>query len=596
MKTASDSSHLVLQVVSVGLVSLAAFSYGFVPIRACNDVWWHLKTGKLVIEAGYHLPANDVFTFTAEDIPWHNHEWLAQIVFYKIFQWGGGEAADLIGLRLLIAFIALATAATFGCVLFLVRQRCRCMPLAALIALLALDVSRYNLYPRPPIFTYLLMAIFLLVLSNWKSRKWPRAILLTLPPLMALWANLHGGFLVGLLIVGIYLAGEVIEYFFWKPESEQRTGGKSDEPKADFKSRLAWVSGTFAACLLASLGTPYHYHLYELPLRVMKSSALIKTIAEMRSPFAPDVAQHFIAFFVMAALIVIALAASRAVSRNRPPAADLLILLFFGYEAVRHQRHLPLFAIATAPTLGWATGQLLDRAGEQLRRNAGRLALAAITVLAGYWTGWPGVPERLPWRESPETYRNRNAYLASGVTYIEANFPKDVCDFILAQEIPGRMFNPINLAGYIIWRLSPEKHKLFTDNRFDIFGDRFVWDEFIVRIGIEQTDWDNIAWEKIGLTDREGERIREQCKSAGWSDILDRWKINFIVAEKSWPLCRKLSATQRWDRVYSWIKPPYVDSLDGYEIFVRRTDENRELISRCRRYSEQMLQLGRAPL
>lgn len=588
MNSVSDPSPRVLKPLAVALVSLAAFSYGFVPVRASNDVWWHLKSGKVIVEAGGRLPSTDVFTFTGEDVPWHNHEWLAQVIFYKLFQWGGGTIANPAGLLTLIAFKSLVIVATFLIVLVLVQQRCRCLPVAALITLLALDVSRRLLYPRPPVLTYLFLAVFLLILDNWRARRWTRASLLALPPLTVLWANLHGGFLAGLLVVSFYLVGEVADHFLGEREAE----GGAVERAARFKSRLVWLGGTLAACFLASLCTPYGYHLYELPFRVTGASGLVKTIAEMRSPLAPGTARFFMSFFVMAGLIVVVLGVAVAASRRCPPAVDLPILLFFGYEAFRHQRHVVLFAIATAPILGWATGQLLGRVSKKRRRTIIWLASAATLVIAALWITlrdrfvvWHG---RIVSISPSQSYLSRNLRLVGGMTYVEANFPKDVCDFIVANEFRGRMFNPINSAGYLIWRLSPETHKLFTDSRFDIFGDKFVWHEWAVRHGIEDDDWDRIAWEKVGLTEAEGQHVRDLCGSAGWPEILDRWKIDFIVAERSelsWPVRPKLLLSSEWQHVFFWIKP--FDPSNGYDIFIRQTEENRQLIERCKRSFEQ---------
>lgn len=627
MNGPSDPSARVMLVPAIALVAAAAFSYGFVPLRASNDVWWHLKAGKVIVEAGGRLPEYDVFTYPAEveKIAWHNHEWLAQVIFYQIFDWGGGVPGHLIGLRALIGFKALMLAATFLLVFVAVQQRCRCLPLAALIALLALDVSRRTLYPRPPVFTYLFLALFLLVLHNWKAKRWPRATLFVLPPLTAVWANLHGGFLVGLIVVFLYGLGEVAEYFFWRNGRKETgakpfaaAGSKSDEagttPDAarderarrpyaaaesesgraegalEFRSRMAWLGGTLVACVLGSLCTPYHVYLYILPLRVMRHSALVSAIGEMGSPLAPHVAPYYVSFFAMGALLVIGLGAARALRRERPAAADILILLFFGYEAVRHIRHLPLFAIATAPILGWAVGQMLAPLGESRRRN-----IAWLTMAIAFLIGWYGVAQ--PRSGDPISYWDRNRALAAGQTYYPDQFPKDVCDFIIANGFEGRMFNPINVAGYMIWRLSPEPHKLFTDSRFDVFGDRFVWHEEAVREGKERDDW-----ARLDPDDRTAQHKRERVESAGWADILDQWNVNFIVAERSWDLVKtqKLRLSGNWERVFYWLKPPFRDPYDGYEIFVRRTDANRELIRRCRLSFEQLQKrdprYGREPL
>ena len=567
MNRPPDPTPRPLQVLLVVLVALTAFSYGFVPERADNDVWWHLKAGKLISDAGGRPPLNDPFTFTGEDVPWYNHEWLAQCLFYKIFALGGGAVANLTGLRALILFKSLILAATFLLVLLMAQQRCRCMPIAALITLLALDVSRYTLYPRPPILTYLFMAVFLLILRNWKTQRWPRVSLIALPPLTALWANLHGGFIAGLVLIFFYLLGEAAEHFLWKSDKQ------NPPPQAgDLKSSTAWLGGTLAVCLLGSLCTPYHYHLYELPFRVMSSPALVKTIAEMRSPLDPAIAGHYLSFFIMALLIAATLIRSHLAGARRLPAADLLILLFFGYQAMRHIRHLPLFAVTAAPILGWTVGHMLEGQGEALKRRVSWLAATAALLAAAFLTLL---------RDFPESYWNRNVLLASGVTYIEINYPRDVCDFILANQFEGRMFNPVNCSGYLIWRLSPESHKVFTDGRFDIFGDRFVWDEFAVSVGMERDGWDKFPWERVGLTESQGRHVRDRCGGAGWSEILDRWKINFVIAEHSWRGRSKMRASSLWESVFYWEKP-FDPEKSGYEIFVRRIEQNLELISRCR--------------
>jgi hypothetical protein len=82
------------QVLVWVIFSFVVFSVGTVPIRADNDCWWHVKSGKFIVENG--LPEKDVFTYTAADTEWHNHEWLAQVIFYKVYQ--AGDASGFGGL------------------------------------------------------------------------------------------------------------------------------------------------------------------------------------------------------------------------------------------------------------------------------------------------------------------------------------------------------------------------------------------------------------------------------------------------------------------------------------------------------------------
>ncbi|MBM3335003.1 hypothetical protein FJY63_10120, partial [Candidatus Sumerlaeota bacterium] len=329
---------------------------------------------------------------------------------------------------------------------------------------------------------------------------------------------------------------------------------------------------------------------------------VVKMIDEMQSPFRPDVARHFLSLFAMIGVIVVGLGVVRLRARTRPPMADAIVLLFFGCQAVLHTRHLPLFAIAAAPIMGWIVGQLLQNVGRVYRRRIAVGAMAVTLVVAFNWIAMHGLAGGF-WRPATwtlalydrETYIKRNLRLAGGETYVEVNFPKAVCDFVEANKFNGRMLNPVNVAGYLIWRLSPEKHKLFTDNRFDVFGDRFTWDEWAVRGGIEAGDWDRIAWDRAGLSERDGQKVRRLCDSLGWAEILDRWQINFIVAELSWPVCAKLRASQQWAPVFRWLKPPGVDRMDGYEVFVRRIESNSDLIERCRRAAEAAGEIYRVP-
>ena len=84
-----------LQRALTGLVLLlvlgVAFSFAFTPLRSSQDEWWHLKAGKWIVENG-RLPRNDIFTYTGENMRWHNHEWLAQVLFYGVHQLGEAGA------------------------------------------------------------------------------------------------------------------------------------------------------------------------------------------------------------------------------------------------------------------------------------------------------------------------------------------------------------------------------------------------------------------------------------------------------------------------------------------------------------------------
>jgi hypothetical protein len=133
-----------LALVSVVLALAAAWSFAFVPLRASQDEWWHLKTGRWIVEHG-GLPTTDIFTYAGEGLRWHNHEWLAQVIFYGVY--AAGDRTAWGGLRALITFKALVVVATFGLVMWCAARRCGSWRVAALVGLVAADVARRTIYP-----------------------------------------------------------------------------------------------------------------------------------------------------------------------------------------------------------------------------------------------------------------------------------------------------------------------------------------------------------------------------------------------------------------------------------------------------------------
>ncbi|MCX7767199.1 MAG: hypothetical protein N2246_10890, partial [Candidatus Sumerlaeia bacterium] len=149
------------RVIFIFLILWLVFAYSFTPLRTDSDAWWHLKTGKYLVEHKFKLPLNDVFTFTGENIRWINHEWLTQILFYLIFHIG--ELTNLGGLRTVITFKTLVLLITALVILHTAYRRSGNFYLSAVFTLISAAIMRRTIYPRPPIITYLLLAIFLFI-------------------------------------------------------------------------------------------------------------------------------------------------------------------------------------------------------------------------------------------------------------------------------------------------------------------------------------------------------------------------------------------------------------------------------------------------
>src|SRR5262245_9182664 len=162
------------------------------------DMWWHLRTGELILKRG--IPRQDVFSFTVLGHPWTTHEWLSETLMWLLYQLGGLNALS-------IAFAGL-TALAF----WLVYACCEGRPyVAAAVVILGAFSAASTFGVRPQAFNLLIAAAFVNIVERFKKRQAGRSALLLLPLLTVLWANLHSGYLLGVVLLATYAAGEAIE-------------------------------------------------------------------------------------------------------------------------------------------------------------------------------------------------------------------------------------------------------------------------------------------------------------------------------------------------------------------------------------------------
>ncbi len=170
-------------------LSLAFFGafFLFTFHEADEDLWGRLAAGRLILSER-SLPEKDVFAYVPTKPLWVDHEWLSGVVFHEVERACGGG-----GLIVLRAGLGLGTVA-----LLLLAARGVSPWTLALLSLAAspLLAQGFNSVIRAQAFTFFFLSLTFLILERGKGR-------LALPPLVALWANFHGGFVVGpLLILG----------------------------------------------------------------------------------------------------------------------------------------------------------------------------------------------------------------------------------------------------------------------------------------------------------------------------------------------------------------------------------------------------------
>lgn len=594
-------------IVSFAFLVLISLTLTAVPLRSSHDEWWHLKTGRWIDEHG--LPKNDIFTYTAEDIPWHNHEWLAQVLLWRIFR--AGESAGVGGVRAVIFFKSLFVTLTFAGLALFMARRTGAPAISALAAALACGLARRTLYPRPPFITYGFLAFVLCYFIAWRSRKLRSAWLLLLPPIFALWANLHGGFIAGLVVVGAFWGEAVADLALAHWRMEEARGPRRP---------LTWITAILGLCALATLGTPFGYHLYELAGRVMSDKQLEGTIGELLPPdwrfvwmldgcilvmlFAAvrprslggavaTCAAAAILFFLLQgwvwmtapasevartttpwdlwlrealALSIFLIAAAR--SKKDVGLAQTMLLLFFTHQAIHHVRHLPLLAVVLTPVMaqtltdwirstvgGWDWLWRIKNRDEaspeyQSALRARRLRLgsfASVALLALLAAFYLFLPEEAVWlvtrarsgaplnARATQRLLDRNLMLLrddGGDPRVDRGtepgaYPKAAVDFLLDHNLPGHLWNGGNYAGYLIWRLAPEHYKVFTDNRYDIYGGQFIQQERIVLQAFEGDAANAIP---------------------DWKTVLRNWDVKTLFIPQDAPLQQILTREEQENR------------------------------------------------
>ncbi len=432
------------------LVALALLTAALVisPITN-NDIFLHLRTGATVLTTG-HVPHVDDYSALARGRPFIAHEWLAGVVFRLV-----ELAAGLNGLIVLKTLTALlCAAALYGAARALGASPAVAIPALAFVMILAAA----RIMERPHIFSYLLTSVFLLLLA--RRRAGARVPLWGFLPIQVVWANLHGGFVLGPTIVALASLGEALEGLALglAPGGALRGGEAGGRPHLREAARLAGLAaGLIAACLL----NPYGPALLEFPF-ALTGSSFMGEIYEWQPPFSSEFAgtymmREYVAWGLLG-LGVLALAVARAVRRGEaPPGGAFPCLLFAVLLALslRMQRNVTDFGLGTFPGVAAAATWLLPAGSPP--RGGRRLAWMAVPLLGlAAWFAWRGYPFR------PSSHRS----FGLGVG---RNIPVAGADYLRDNGVRGNAFNTYAAGAYLVYRFYPEV-RVGMDSRNDVYG------------------------------------------------------------------------------------------------------------------------------
>lgn len=391
------------------------------------DLWWHLRTGLWMVEHG-HVPMEDPFSSYGMGKTWIAYSWLFELIVYVLY-----TRLGLLGIVLFTLVMSLLIAFT---VHMLVRKAK--FPFAVEITLMAFALGSMKpvISPRSWLFSILFFALELLILFHVR-RSGKSLVLWVLPPLFALWANLHLQFIYGLAAMAFFIA-EVLGNRFLAPNMGERFS-----PVAPL-GRLCVVA---FACVLATFATPYHYHLLRPIFEISLQTGAFSNVQELHPLFFRTPADWFVLILTLAGAYVL------------------------GWE--RRWQIFPLLLLAMGAMLGF-----------RARRDAWVVVLAAVAIIGEF-------REMATSADWFHFTKRRVAGIAGALmlftymiaghremtnqhleTVVEQLFPVKAANFIVENGYPGPLFNNFDWGGYLIWHL--RTLPVSIDNRMNVHGDQRI--------------------------------------------------------------------------------------------------------------------------
>jgi hypothetical protein len=433
-----------------------------------TDLGWHLAAGDLIRSEG-SVPAHDPWSYTAGATRWYNHTWLWDVIASLLFQHGG--------------FTALILAAIFFGGVIAVSLGAICLagnatPIATCVAVISAGVL-YPTYAIPDIFLAASPNIVtLLFCVTFYGACLNRRHLWLAPASMILWANMHGGFVLGLFILGVFLAGALVR-----------------RDRSAFTAYAIALAASVAATLINPLG----FETYAAVLLTV-GHFVQRYITEWQ-PFTHLMGSPQI---IPACVYVVLFAMLEMRGGNTAPAEARILSWFFLVLGAWQLRYLSIFFLFSALPVALHLSRLRWGRLRWFRSNhpadgkqlgaAGFLLLALLPLL--YWNvvpAKPGLPQIYPDTE---------------LAYLEENFPR------------ARLLNHWNYGGFLILR-NRGAIPVFVDGRAaTVYPDALLreyfslisWevDEAAWKHVLEKYDVDAVMWPKVHkqlaafLVDKEG--------------------------------------------------------------------------------------------
>jgi hypothetical protein len=483
-------------------------------------IGWHIRTGQQIL-VSHAVPRVDSFSSTMNGKTWFAWEWLYDVIVGGLERWAG--------LNAVVWFTAVVIAGVFAWTFRLLIRRETNVFVALVLLLLAASASMIHFLARPHVLSWLFTLAWFWILdssetdclqprSAERSAAGSRRRLWLLPLLMFVWVNVHGGFLVGFVLLAIYWLSAVWCALRLK-----------DDKFDQFLAKMRWQAQArnlalagFAAAV-ASLVNPYGWKLHAHIYRYLSNRFLMEHIDEFQSPNFHGVAQRCFALLVLAAMVALA---ARARDLR---VSEGLVILFALYSGFYSSRNIPvsslLLALVIGPLLPGAIRNLGVRNIRLRKRLAGMAAftermVAVESSLRGHLWAMAAVAFSC-WIAAHGGRLGPNRLMDAH--FDGKRFPIAAVDFLGRRAAEERV--PVTVpdywGGYLIYRLYPGT-LVAVDDRHDLYGEEF-FKSYLKMLHVEP----------------------------GWDGLLEQYQARRVLVPKSSPLANILEQSPPWKSVYA---------------------------------------------
>ncbi|NMB53193.1 MAG: hypothetical protein GYA15_00700 [Leptolinea sp.] len=475
-----------------------------------SDLWWHLRSGQVMAETGKPL-LTDIFSYTRYGQPWVNHSWLGEVVIYGIYRLAGWTGISVwMGLMAgLIAgiFWVLLPGGKFTRAAFILLASVACGPLFT---------------PRPQLFSLVLVVLLIWLVTGW-MRESDRRLWLILP-LFALWSNLHGGYMLGVLYLLGCAAGCAMD------------GVEQSGPERILNlRRSAWLLAASAGGYLSAVVNPNGVQMWLIPFQTVGVDILRQFIQEWASPDFHSIETWAYALYLLTLLFTLFRKTVKTAFSQSIPACLFILLSLYA------RRNIAVAVVVALPPL---VGSFIQM---DVSAFINRLIPASWHE---FWRRYRSSPGKELSRSQRRIFNLLFAGLLSVFCFVKLaavthpvlmgsfeskGFPREAVDYLISHSASKdiRLFNTYNWGGYLIWKMPDTR--IFIDGRTDLFGDEIL------------SQWLTITQ-----------------ASDGWQTLVNKWKIDRVITEPDRPLVSRLLSSG-WVEVYRDRQAVILDKSPGVE-------------------------------